>query len=45
MEPLGWFSKKFDFDIFLRSLELSLVEDQVQFHVHPTKLNMLYFVE
>jgi hypothetical protein len=45
LQSILWISKKIDFDIFLRTLELSLVEDQVQFHLHPTKLNMLYFFE
>jgi len=45
LRSILWISKKIDFDIFLRTLELSLVEDQVQFHLHPTKLNMLNFFE
>jgi len=45
LQSILWISKKIDFDIFLRTLELSLVEDQVQFHLHPTKLNMLNFFE
>jgi hypothetical protein len=43
LRSILWISKDFDFDIFLRILKLSLVKDQVQFHLHPTKIEHALF--
>jgi hypothetical protein len=43
LRSILWISKIFDFDIFLRIFVLSLVKNQVQFHLHPTKVEHALF--